>query len=81
MESLELWNPKMYNDSLRNDMMLNQEANTLNKEKTIERHSLWLPKIVSKMQEGSCFMTVGLLHLKYQTVLIQLLGEQGFAVR
>jgi uncharacterized protein YbaP (TraB family) len=77
----DLYDPKSYHDSLRNDMMLTQEASVFLKENTIERHELWLPKIVSKMKEGSCLVAVGLAHLKYKTGLIQLLREKGFVVR
>lgn len=77
----DLYDPKSFHDSLRNDMMLNQEANAYLKENTIERHGLWLPKILLKMSEGSCFIAVGLAHLKYKTGLIQLLREKGFLVR
>lgn len=77
----DLYDPKSYHDSLRNDMMLDQEASAHLKENTIERHGLWLPKILSKMSEGSCLVAVGLAHLKYKTGLIQLLREKGFVVR
>ncbi|MCE7065751.1 TraB/GumN family protein [Dyadobacter sp. CY326] len=77
----DLYDPKSYHDSLRNDMMLNQEASVLLKENTIERHELWIPKIMSKMSEGSCLVAVGLAHLKFKTGLIQLLRRKGFEVR
>ncbi|MCE7071895.1 TraB/GumN family protein [Dyadobacter sp. CY327] len=77
----DLYDPKSYHDSLRNDMMLNQEASVFLKENTIERHELWIPKIMSKMSEGSCLVAVGLAHLKFKTGLIQLLRRKGFGVR
>jgi uncharacterized protein YbaP (TraB family) len=76
----DLYDAKSYHGSLRNDMMLDQEANAYMKENTVERHGLWLPKIISKMSEGSCFVVIGLAHLKYHTGLIQLLRKKGFEV-
>ncbi|MCF0050669.1 TraB/GumN family protein [Dyadobacter sp. LJ53] len=77
----DLYDPKTYHESLRNDLMIDQEATAYQKDNTMERHALWLPKIMLKMREGSCLVTVGLAHLKYKTGLIQLLREKGFVVR
>ena len=77
----DLYDPKSYHESLRNDMMLKRDATAFIKDNTIERHGLWLPKILLKMSEGSCLIVVGLAHLKYKTGLIQLLRQKGFDVK
>lgn len=77
----DLYDPISYQESLTNDMRLDQEASEYIKDNSIERHTLWMPKILTKMSEGSCLVTVGLAHLKFKTGLIQLLRKTGFTVK
>jgi len=74
------YDPKSYHDSLRNDLALDEDASAYMKGLTLERHTLWMPKILSKISEGSCLITVGLGHLKFRTGLIQLLRQKGYQV-
>lgn len=69
-----------YADLLVDDMMLNM-ADSATNWATVRRNLIWLPKIVSKMKDGSCFVAVGLGHLKYETGLIQLLRKEGYALK
>ena len=70
-----------YTNSLQNDMRLKKKVKDEGiKEGTFERHSIWLPKITTKVKEGSCFITVGLAHLQYKTGLIRLLQKEGYTL-
>ncbi|RZM07774.1 MAG: hypothetical protein EOO88_51215, partial [Pedobacter sp.] len=40
-----------------------------------------LPALEQKMQEGSCFVAVGLAHLQYNDGLIKLLRQKGYKVK
>ena len=72
----------LYNSDLLQDMKLNDDvAYGQVKDLTIERNLLWLPKIMNKMEEGSCFIAVGLTHLQYRTGLIALLREEGYELK
>lgn len=77
---------RLYVASLTSDMKLKQalgntEMEQKIKELTLERNQLWLPKIVAKIQDGPCFIAVGLGHLQYQTGIIQLLRREGYTLQ
>lgn len=81
----DIFDLNLYVTSLKSDMKLNKELGSSGAEReirnlTIERNQLWLPKIMSKIGEGSCFTAVGLGHLQYQTGLIQLLRREGYTL-
>jgi len=76
----------LYVTSLKSDMKLEKKLGNSEMEEavrglTVERNQLWLPKIVSKVNEASCFIAVGLGHLQYQTGLIQLLRREGYTLK
>ena len=78
----EDFNGELYINSLENEMRLADEvSNEVIKEGTLERHPIWLPKIISKINEGSCFIVVGLTHLQYKTGLISLLQSKGYILK
>lgn len=70
----------LYLKSFQNPMNIDGIASEDIKNVTVGRHSIWLPKIISKLKEGNCFIAVGLLHLQYQTGLISLLREKGYTL-
>jgi uncharacterized protein len=77
------FNIPLFRTSLKSDMKLNKQlgdskAEQVLKDGTIERNRMWLSKIITKMNEGSSFIAVGLGHLQYRTGLIQLLRQQGY---
>jgi uncharacterized protein len=63
------------------DMMLNKDATGITLEATLNRNQVWLPKIISKTKTGSCFITVGLDHLRYKRGLINLLRSKGYSLK
>lgn len=63
------------------DLQLNKEATRGTNEITVRRNLLWVPQLEQKMLEGSCFVAVGLAHLKYQSGLIKLLRQRGYRVK
>lgn len=69
-----------YSKTLRNPLRLNEQPAENIVHGTVERNAHWLPKIELKINEGSCFIAVGLAHLQYETGLIQLLKQQGFTL-
>ena len=75
-------NEELYISSLRQDLKLNEEPESDKvKELTVGRNLTWTPKIISKIKEGSCFIAVGLGHLRYKTGLIQLLRQAGYELK
>lgn len=60
------------------NLHLKDRANEVIGAVTVERNRIWLPKIVEKIGTRSCFITVGLEHLKYETGLIRLLQNRGY---
>lgn len=69
----------LYNKTLMNNMRLEEEVKEeWFKEGTVKRNLIWLPKIITKMHEGACFIAVGLGHLKFQSGLIILLKKEGY---
>lgn len=69
-----------YSKELQNPLKLNEQPSEKAAYGTVVRNTHWLPKIEEKVKEGSCFIAVGLEHLKYQTGLIQLLKKQGYTL-
>ncbi|MBO9681232.1 MAG: TraB/GumN family protein [Flavisolibacter sp.] len=81
-----LFDISLYRTSLKSDMKLNKqlgdsEGEQVIRDFTIERHRIWLPKIITKVNEGPCFIAVGLGHLQYNTGLIQLLRQEGYTLK
>lgn len=76
-ESLDL---DLYTGSLTAALNLDQKADKDMQKATTERNLKWIPKIEHQMHEGSCFVAVGLFHLKFETGLIQLLRNKGYTV-
>ncbi|MGX5857383.1 TraB/GumN family protein [Dyadobacter jiangsuensis] len=74
------FDPDLYASTLTHPMKLNQEASQFILNETVERHTIWLPKIELKIEEGSCFVAVGMNHLQYKTGLIQLLRNKGYTL-
>jgi len=72
---------EMYSKTMRNPLKLGEKVHKLLENATIERNIKWIPKIEHQMKLGSCFIAVGLGHLKYQTGLIQLLKKQGYTLK
>jgi uncharacterized protein len=70
-----------YEKSLTSNLQLNKEAEGQIKMVTVERNLVWLPKMISKMKNGSCFIAVGRGHLQYKTGLIQLLRKEGYTLK
>ncbi|WP_342087462.1 TraB/GumN family protein [Dyadobacter sp. OTU695] len=70
-----------YSKTLRNPLKLNEQPAENIAHGTVERNAHWLPKIENKVRDGSCFISVGLGHLQYETGLIQLLKQQGFTLK
>ena len=75
----------LFRASLKSEMKLNKELGNSEvelelKRLTLERHQIWLPKIVTQIKEGSSFIAVGLGHLQYKTGVIQLLRQQGYTL-
>ena len=60
------------------DLQLHAAATGLTKDLTNRRNLLWVPQLEQKMQEGPCFVAVGLGHLKFKGGLIRLLRRQGY---
>ncbi len=71
----------LYSKTLRNPLKLDETVDKNLANATIGRNAHWLPKIEEKLQEGSCFIAVGLGHLKFQTGLIQLLKKEGYILK
>lgn len=71
----------LYIGTLTAALNLDEKADKNMEKSTTERNLKWIPKIEQQMQEGSCFVAVGLFHLKFQTGLIQLLRNKGYTVR
>lgn len=69
-----------YAQTLRNQLELDEQPSKNMEHGTVERNAKWIPKIEHQMQQGSCFIAVGLGHLKFQTGLIQLLRNKGYKV-
>jgi hypothetical protein len=63
------------------DLKLREEATGLQRDLTERRNLVWVPPLEQKMKEGSCFVAVGLLHLKYKSGLIMLLRQRGYKVK
>jgi uncharacterized protein len=84
-ENLDLnkyYNKKLYRSSLTNAMKLHEQPkDSVIIEGSVERNSIWLPKIVTMMKKGSCFIAVGLGHIQYTTGIIQLLRKEGYIVK
>ncbi|MCF0070159.1 TraB/GumN family protein [Dyadobacter sp. CY261] len=71
---------ELYSKTLQNPLKLDEKVNENAENATVKRNAKWLPKIEQKVKEGSCFIAVGLGHLQYQSGLIQLLRNKGYAV-
>nr|WP_295934433.1 TraB/GumN family protein [uncultured Dyadobacter sp.] len=71
----------LYLKSFQNPMNIDRTASENILNFTVKRHSIWLPKIDSKLKDGYCFIAVGLLHLQFQTGLISLLREKGYTLK
>ncbi|GGM93413.1 hypothetical protein GCM10010967_28190 [Dyadobacter beijingensis] len=71
----------LYSQKLQNPLVLNEQPTEQVAQATVERNAHWIPKIEEKLKEGSCFIAVGLEHLKYQTGLIELLRRKGYTLR
>jgi len=69
-----------YVRTLQNPLKLSERASENLAQGTVERNVKWVPKIEHQMQQGSCFIAVGLGHLMFQTGLIQLLRNKGYTV-
>jgi hypothetical protein len=70
--------PYDYQKYLMADMQLTTEQNLKLKEFTFRRNEIWVPKIINKLKDKSCFIAVGLAHLQFKTGLINLLRKRGF---
>lgn len=77
----DFFDPDLYAATLKHPMKINQKAPQFVLDETVERHGIWLPKIELKVNEGSCFIAVGMAHLQYETGLIQLLRKQGYILK
>lgn len=66
---------------LSESLQLNQEAPALLRKLTVRRNLVWIPELEQKMQEGACFVAVGLAHLKYKDGLIKLLRQRGYKLK
>jgi hypothetical protein len=77
----EIFDEPLYIKSMQADMKLSEEVKIKEiKDGTIERNQIWVPKIISKIKEGSCFIAVGLGHLQYKSGLIALLRKYGYTL-
>lgn len=74
----DFFDPDLYAATLKHPMKLDQKAPQYILDDTVERHTIWLPKIKLKINEASCFIAVGMAHLQYKTGLIQLLKKEGY---
>lgn len=69
----------LYTTTMQADMRLSEDVkNKWILDGTIKRNQIWLPKIIRKGKEGTCFIAVGLAHLQYKTGLIALLRAKGY---
>lgn len=69
-----------YVKRLAANLQLHEVATGLLKDLTVRRNLRWLPQLKRKMQEGSCFVAVGLGHLKFKDGLIELLRRDGYTL-
>jgi hypothetical protein len=77
----KIFDEPLYTKSMQADMKLSEEVKIKAiKDGTVERNQIWVPKIISKIKEGSCFIAVGLGHLQYRSGLIALLREYGYTL-
>jgi hypothetical protein len=70
-----------YVQHLAANMQLHEEATGLLKDLTVRRNLRWMPQLEQKMREGSCFVAVGLGHLKFKDGLIELLRRNGYTLK
>lgn len=70
-----------YVQTLGNPLKLNEQPTQNLAQGTVERNAKWIPKIEHQMQQGSCFIAVGLGHLKFQTGLVELLRKEGYILK
>jgi len=78
----KLFDEPLYIKTMQSDMKLSDEVKIQElKDGTINRNQIWLPKIITKTKEGSCFIAVGLGHLQYKTGIIALLLANGYTLR
>ena len=68
----------LYTRTMTAALELDEKADAASQQSNGDRNAKWVPKIERQMQEGSCFVAVGLLHLKYNTGLIRLLQNKGY---
>lgn len=62
------------------NLQLHEAATGLLKDLTVRRNLRWMPQLEQKMREGSCFVAVGLGHLKFKDGLIELLRRDGYTL-
>ncbi|WP_353719464.1 TraB/GumN family protein [Dyadobacter sp. 676] len=74
-------NHEMYFKKLRYPLNLHQEPDENIAFATVKRNADWLPKIETQIKNGSCFIAVGLEHLRFRTGLVQLLKKQGYTLK
>lgn len=72
---------ELYRKSLEADLQLNKSADKVLAKVTVERNKIWLPKIIDKIRENSCFIAVGFGHLQYKDGLIVLLKQKGYHLK
>lgn len=79
LEVNAFFDEQLYVSSMQSEMKLSEDVTAeWFKEGTINRNQIWVPKIIYKIKEGSCFIAVGLGHLQYKTGLIALLRANGY---
>jgi hypothetical protein len=71
----------LYEDSLKSNLRLKEKVDQFTGDVTIERNKIWLPKIIEKIRNHSCFIAVGLGHLQYDTGIISLLRRKGYILK
>lgn len=77
---------KSYRSSLTYDFMLSKSVSLNSPETTklnqaAERNLLWLPIIDRHISTQSCFIAVGIWHLRYKSGLISLLRKKGYTLK
>lgn len=72
---------KAYLGQLSANLLLDKAAPSTIKDMTVRRNLWWIPQLEQKMQEGSCFVAVGLGHLQYKEGLINLLRGKGYTLK
>ena len=70
-----------FEQTLMADLWLTRSPDHEMAKVTVERNKVWFPKILKMVHSQSCFIAVGLGHLRFNSGLIMLLRDKGYTVK